>query len=115
MLVAVESDAVAKPVREIFVARTVPRAGNDRARRVIDAAGEPARTRRIQRRVLGLASDFEGLRDFVGRLAENSRPCDVGSITVNPAAAVYQDNIAFFQGLRLASPVWQCRGWPQQY
>src|SRR5690242_8387201 len=115
MLVTVESDAVAEPVGKIFVARTVARAGNDRARRVIDAAGKPPRTRRIQRGVLGLPRDFEGFRDFVGRLAEDSRPRDVGSIPVDAAAAVYQDNIALFQGLRLASPVWQCRGWPQQY
>src|SRR5262249_33176965 len=105
MLVSIEADAVAEPVREKFVVGTVTTTGDDRTCRIIHTAGYAAGVSSVERRVLCLAHKFERASDFLTRLAEDAGARHVRLVAIHSTAAVDQDNIAFLQLLRLNGAV----------
>src|SRR5215469_11587944 len=95
MLVAVETDAVAKAVCEEFVVGTITRRGDHRASGVVNRAGKLAGAGAVEGRTLGLADDFVGALDFFGRLAGKARAGDIGLIAFDRAAAIDENDLAF--------------------
>src|SRR5205814_9419847 len=77
MFVAVEPDAVSQAVREKLVVRAIPRAGDDRARRIVNRSGQLTRSRGVQSSVLRFADQIVCTRDFFRRLAKDTRARDV--------------------------------------
>src|ERR1700680_4939695 len=88
MLVAIQSDAVTEPVREVFVSGSVPGAGDHRAGGVVHRARELFRARSIQRGVLSFTNNLKYRLNFGGWFSKNGRASNVRLIAVHAAAAI---------------------------
>src|SRR5262245_1591399 len=88
--VTVHSYPVSNSVSEVLVIRAEARIHNHLARSRVDVLASHAGTRRLQRCRLGALHDVEHAQLFLGWLAKNRGPGDVGGITLDRATAVDQ-------------------------
>src|SRR5258708_30599705 len=107
MLVPIESDAMAEPVREKLVVRPIAGLGDHFARSIIYGARQPPSQSRIESSILRLANDLVNTLHFFRRFAKDSRPRDVRLVPLDCATAVNQHYIGILQFLRFDGAVRQ--------
>src|SRR5664279_1676838 len=114
MLVTVEPQAMAEPVRKEFVVRTVATRSHDGASGAIHRPAEFAGPRGIERRILRSANNLKDLLNLCGRFPKNSCACNVGLVALNGAPAVDQHDVALSQVVWLLRPVGKRRSGSNQ-
>src|SRR5947209_8845329 len=96
------------PMPEKLVPRTIARIRDHFACSSIHLFRHQPGTRRLQRRGLSLMHDVKNAAHLIRRFAEHKRAADVRLIPLDRAAAIDQQNCAFFHYLWLQRSMWQC-------